>query len=43
MTRNTIYPIAIFIMLVGAAMILSTAFAQSVPGAVLYFNPVETD
>lgn len=43
MTRNTIFPIAIFIMLVGMAMALSTALAQPIPGAVLYFNPVETD
>lgn len=43
MTRNTIYPIAIFIILVGMAMTLSTALAQPLPGAVLYFNPVETD
>ena len=43
MTRNTMYPIAIFIVLVGAGITLSTAYAQPIPGAVLYFNPVETD
>ncbi len=43
MTRITIYPIAIVIMLIGMGMTLSSAFAQAVPGAVLYFNPVETD
>ena len=43
MNRNTIYPIAIFVILIGAAMAPSTALAQAVPGAVLYFNPVETE
>ena len=43
MTRHTICAIAIVIMLIGMGMTLSSAFAQAVPGAVLYFNPVETD
>ena len=41
MTRHTIC--AICTIMVGAAMTTSTALAQSIPGAVLYFNPVETD
>ena len=43
MTQHTMRAIAICIMMVGIAMTISTAFSQSVPGAVLYFNPVETD
>ena len=43
MTRHTIYAIGICTIMVGAAMTTSTALAQSIPGAVLYFNPVETD
>ena len=41
MTKHTICAIAIVMVI--ASMTTSTAFAQAIPGAVLYFNPAETD
>lgn len=43
MRNRIICAVTIFTMMIGAAITIPTAIAQPVPGAVLYFNPVETD
>ena len=43
MLKNVTATLAIFGVLLLLASTCSTVFAQAVPGAVLYFNPAETD